>query len=138
MMCLKKEHSLLNRNPAKAWEWYLDKFKGVFALEPNDAHKALVEIETWCESEDKTFNIITQNVDHLHNKAGSQNVIEIHGTTNAVRCPNHGCDHGEPRGSIPMSEVWADYQSLSRLKTRTIYLMCPKCNVPLGTRTVVR
>ena len=40
-----------NRNPAKAWEWYLDKFKGVFSLEPNDAHKALVELETWCESE---------------------------------------------------------------------------------------
>ena len=77
-----------NRNPAKAWEWYLDKFKGVFALKPNDAHKALVDLEAWCESEGKTFDIITQNVDHLHNKAGSQNVIEIHGTTNAVRCTN--------------------------------------------------
>jgi NAD-dependent deacetylase len=120
-----------NKNPAKAWEWYLEKFKGVFELEPNDAHKALAEIGEWCESEGKTFDIITQNVDHLHNKAGSQNVIEIHGTTNAVRCPNHGCDHGSPRGSIPMSEVWEDYQKFGQTKDPNDLPCCPKCEIPL-------
>jgi NAD-dependent deacetylase len=127
----KGTQAYFNKNPAKAWEWYLDKFKGVFDLEPNDAHKALVELESWCDDEGKDFGIITQNVDHLHNKAGSNNVIEIHGTSNAVRCPTIGCDHGEPLGSIPMTHVWPDYIRFEQTKDPKDLPMCHKCDVPL-------
>ena len=126
----KGTQSYFNQDPAKAWEWYLEKFKGVFSLEPNEAHKALVDLETWCEDQGKSFGIITQNIDHLHNKAGSKNVIEIHGTSNAVRCPIRHCELAEPYGSVAMSEVWEDYARFEQTKDPSDLPCCPKCEIP--------
>jgi NAD-dependent SIR2 family protein deacetylase len=53
-----------------------------FDPQPNDAHKAIVQLE----NAGLVTGIITQNVDELHQKAGSKNVIEMHGTLSRTKC----------------------------------------------------
>lgn len=54
---------------------------------PNYTHKFLKQLE----DKKKVIHIITQNVDNLHSKAGSKNVLELHGTAYVVHCLN--CDY---------------------------------------------
>jgi len=70
------------RDPVVVWNWHHDRRATARDAEPNAAHKALVELE------DKTlsFTLLTQNVDGLHQRAGSRNVIELHGSIFKNRC----------------------------------------------------
>jgi NAD-dependent deacetylase len=70
------------RDPALVWEFYNYRRCLLTRVRPNAAHRALVEIES-CADE---FVLITQNVDGLHQIAGSRRVLEIHGNIGAVRC----------------------------------------------------
>ncbi len=68
----------------EVWEWF-DYRRGVLQkCEPNPAHIALAKWEKHFEE----FTIVTQNVDGLHTRAGSENVIEVHGNINRSRCLN--------------------------------------------------
>ena len=62
------------RNPALVLEFYNQRRQQVRAAQPNAAHKALVDLEQGYD-----VRIITQNVDDLHERAGSQNVLHLHG-----------------------------------------------------------
>lgn len=70
------------RDPKLIWDWYAWRREAVKAVRPNPGHYALVKLET-CVPE---FTLITQNVDSLHRMAGSQNVLELHGNIQRVRC----------------------------------------------------
>lgn len=74
------------RDPRLVWEWYKWRMEIVFKARPNPAHEALAELERLgvlkC--------IITQNVDGLHQRAGSKCVIELHGSLWRVRCTTCG------------------------------------------------
>lgn len=70
------------RNPKLVWDWYAWRREAVKGARPNAAHYALVEMERHIPD----FTLITQNVDGLHQMAGSQNVIELHGNIQRVRC----------------------------------------------------
>jgi NAD-dependent deacetylase len=69
-----------NKNPALVNEFYNLRRKQVLEVQPNAAHKALVKLE-------KKFdvNIITQNIDDLHERAGSKKVLHLHGEIRKVR-----------------------------------------------------
>ena len=69
-------------DPPLVWEWYNWRRELIAPIEPNPAHYALVEIERGSPQ----FTLITQNIDGLHSKAGSRNVLEIHGNIWKVRC----------------------------------------------------
>lgn len=69
-------------NPALVWEWYEWRRGLITHAQPNPAHYALVEIEKRVSS----FTLITQNVDGLHQQAGSQNILELHGNIWHNRC----------------------------------------------------
>lgn len=71
-----------SRDPKLVWEFYNWRRRLLSGLTFNPAHKALVEIE----SRTPRFTLITQNVDRLHVKAGSRNLLEIHGNLWKVRC----------------------------------------------------
>ena len=73
-------------NPQLVWEWYNWRRELLAPISPNPAHYALVEIER----QTPQFTLITQNVDGLHGKAGSRNVIEIHGNIWKVKCTQCG------------------------------------------------
>lgn len=62
------------RNPEVVQDFYNQRRKQVLAAQPNDAHRGLVELEKYYD-----VQIITQNIDDLHERAGSSNVIHLHG-----------------------------------------------------------
>jgi NAD-dependent deacetylase len=70
------------RDPKLVWDWYAWRREAVKAVRPNPGHYALVEIE----QRTPNFTLITQNVDGLHRMAGSQNLLELHGNIQRVRC----------------------------------------------------
>ena len=70
------------RDPKLVWDWYAWRREAVKGVRPNPGHYALVEIEKRIPH----FTLITQNVDNLHRFAGSQNVLELHGNIQRVRC----------------------------------------------------
>lgn len=82
------------RNPKLVWEWYLWRRSLVSTAAPNAGHIALARLEPEFDS----FTLITQNVDGLHLRAGSQNVIELHGSIMRSRC--HSCSY--PAGDLAL------------------------------------
>lgn len=74
------------RNPRLVWEWYAWRRELVGGAEPNKGHIALAEMERKILQ----FTLITQNVDGLHQIAGSQNVLELHGNIRRTKCSREG------------------------------------------------
>ena len=70
------------RDPKLIWDWYAWRREALKGVRPNSGHYALVEMEKRVPS----FTLITQNVDGLHRMAGNQNVLELHGNIQRVRC----------------------------------------------------
>lgn len=70
------------RNPKRVWEWYAHRRVLAERAEPNAGHFALAEIERRAA----TFTLITQNIDSLHQRAGSRKVIELHGNIQRSKC----------------------------------------------------
>ena len=68
-----------NTNPSLVWEFYSYRREVVLTKRPNDAHHAIAEFEKRMVKEGREVHVITQNVDGLHQTAGSKNVIELHG-----------------------------------------------------------
>jgi len=73
-------------HPQIVWDWYADRRKNVDKVAPHAGHKALVEMESFFES----LLLVTQNVDGLHQLAGSSNVIELHGNIRQSICSQTG------------------------------------------------
>lgn len=69
-------------NPNLVQKWYQHRREIIFNSQPNAGHLALVDMENLFSK----FNIITQNIDNLHQRAGSKNVIELHGNINRNYC----------------------------------------------------
>jgi NAD-dependent SIR2 family protein deacetylase len=76
------------------WARGLIGWRRMRAARPNDAHRALAALE----SQGRVAQLVTQNVDGLHQSAGSRNVIDLHGRVNVVRCL--GCERRMPREQV--------------------------------------
>jgi len=74
------------RHPEKAWEMLKEMFATIEKAAPNPAHRALAELE----ERGLLRAVITQNVDSLHQAAGSRRVIEFHGSNRDLVCPQCG------------------------------------------------
>ncbi len=70
------------RDPGLVWEWYNWRREIIHPLEPNKGHKFIADLE----KNTSDFTLITQNIDGLHQKAGSKNCVELHGNIWRVRC----------------------------------------------------
>jgi len=71
------------RDPASFWSFYSQRFQTLTDKAPNRAHEALAELERAGVLQ----AVITQNIDQLHRRAGSENVVEVHGTIATSSCP---------------------------------------------------
>jgi NAD-dependent deacetylase len=69
-------------DPAKVWEFYGRRLAMLGAAEPNDGHRVLAELEErgWVRA------VITQNIDRLHERAGSRALVEVHGSIRTSSC----------------------------------------------------
>jgi len=90
------------RNPSLVWEWYNWRRELLATKEPNPAHRALVKMELDIKSRHAEFCLLTQNVDGLHEMAGSRNLIELHGNIWKVRCTGCGDVTEDRRVPIPI------------------------------------
>lgn len=72
------------------WDYKLEGFEQFRNAEPNDAHRALAELERM----GKIYTLVTQNIDGLHQDAGNSSVIELHGTNREIECT--GCGKRTP------------------------------------------
>ncbi len=74
------------RNPQLVWEWYRYRQELINRTKPNKGHFALARLE----QATRDFCLVTQNVDGHHARAGSKQVIELHGNLYRARCPEDG------------------------------------------------
>jgi NAD-dependent deacetylase len=96
------------RDPGLVWDWYAWRRKLVAQAAPNPGHLALAEIQDLAQN----LTLVTQNVDGLHQRAGSRDVIELHGNIGRTKCSVEGSEveKYEESGSPPV---------------------CPSCGAPL-------
>jgi len=91
--------SAFARDPKVVWEWYNWRRSVLAQVQPNAGHYALAELEKRLPA----FTLITQNVDGLHELAGSRNVLRLHGSVWSVRCI--ACRRESMDKRIPMPEI---------------------------------
>ena len=72
-------------DPVKVWSFYSLRLRVLVEAEPNDGHRALAELER----AGHVSALVTQNIDGLHQRAGSRDVTEVHGSIGTATCP--GC-----------------------------------------------
>lgn len=88
-------------NPARVTSWYDWRRLKCLEAEPNPGHVALAAIERRLCQSGRTFLLITQNVDGLHQRAGSERVIEIHGSIHRWSCSSTRRRAAVPHGPFP-------------------------------------
>ncbi len=133
-------------NPRRVWEWYGWRRGEMLKAKPNPAHKALARLE----EKTRQFHLITQNIDNLHKRAGSVNIIEIHGNAFRNRCtkcrhlyPDETCDFEEPAilptcpecGSMARVDVVWFGEQLPREALEKSLLAAQKCDTFLSVGT---
>ena len=138
------------RNPELVWEWYNFRRNLINKVEPNPGHYALAEMEKMFPN----FHLITQNVDNLHRRAGSENIYELHGNIMRNRCvdcskrydyddfqfsPNEGVPRCECGGLIRPDVVWFG-EMLPQEQLRKSFAAARTCDVfmSIGTSAVVQ
>ncbi len=89
------------RDPKLVWTWYNERKAAHSRAEPNAGHYALAELERAF----RDFTLATQNVDSLHLRAGSRNMLELHGNLREARCTR--CDARRAIGDtgLPLGEI---------------------------------
>ncbi len=107
------------RDPRRVWSFYRDRIDVLRAAVPNAAHHSLAELER----RGFVSAIVTQNIDTLHTRAGSRNVIEVHGSICSAQCP--GCLSTEPADTV-----------LAQLEVRSTPL-CTRCGTVLKPGVVL-
>jgi len=70
------------RDPKLVWEWYAARRASIAGVQPNPGHAALAALERHFDK----FTLVTQNIDSLHQRAGSREVVELHGNITRVKC----------------------------------------------------
>jgi NAD-dependent deacetylase len=84
------------RDPPLVWRWYQERRKMIATTKPNPGHYAIAEFEGHFDK----FVVVTQNIDDLHRKAGSRNIVEVHGNIFRYKC----FDLGHPVESLPRTD----------------------------------
>jgi NAD-dependent deacetylase len=108
-------------DPDVYWQFWGHMRQAATAASPNEAHRALAQWEKQLE-EGQKLCLITQNVDELHQRAGSSNVVELHGSIFRTRCSNIKC-------SLP---VFSDSEFIENKSPK-----CARCGSPLRPDVVL-
>jgi len=104
------------KNPDMVWEWYQYRRKIIYKAKPNPGHKAIAKFQDYFNE----VQVVTQNIDNLHQRAGSKTVYELHGSIERNYCidcktyynnPNFGFDDKAPKcmhcgGLVRPDVVW--------------------------------
>lgn len=113
--------SVLEREPHGVWKLFGGLRETLKTAQPNAAHLALAALERSLKPE-QNFLLITQNIDGLHQRAGSQNVVELHGTMERSKCSDSNCS------SLAFVDTRSHLEQLP---------LCEVCGAPLRPDTVL-
>jgi NAD-dependent deacetylase len=94
------------RDPRLVWEWYDWRRQVIHKAQPNAGHRALVALEDRIAAlphREGSFTLVTQNVDGLHDRAGSGEVLKLHGDIWLMRCT--ACGALERNEDVPLKEL---------------------------------
>jgi NAD-dependent deacetylase len=136
-------------DPGLVWRWYMARLEMVESAQPNAGHRALAQLESLAPS----FTLVTQNVDDLHERAGSRNVLHLHGSILLFRCNECSAGYGLRReertaempptcpvcgGMVRPNVVWFG-EGLPAQTSNRAWLASERCEVMLvvGTSAVV-
>jgi NAD-dependent deacetylase len=108
------------RDPDRFWRFYGDRFASLVDKRPNEAHLALAELER----RGLIKAVITQNIDRLHRVAGTQRLIEVHGSIEWSVCMECG-------SKVPLERV------IEQLRTHDGAPECASCVTPLKPDVVL-
>ena len=112
--------------PKSAFRAYLKHFyKPIMQAEPNAGHKALSDLEQVLKADDSNFHrkplynfdVVTMNVDGFHQRAGNENVHEVHGTVMTYRCVKNG-------HAMDIQEALNNYMATKKFRMQK----CTECN----------
>ncbi|NQW30890.1 MAG: NAD-dependent deacylase [Ignavibacteria bacterium] len=92
-------------NPTRVLEWYEYRRNVINDAQPNAGHYAIAELQKRCQASGKEFTLVTQNVDRLHQRAGSVNVLEVHGNLEENKCSVGRTNCDEPVTDAPHDTV---------------------------------
>jgi NAD-dependent deacetylase len=101
-------------DPKLVWTWYNERRKAHGSAQPNAGHVALAALERRCAD----FTLVTQNVDSLHIRAGSRNVLELHGNLREARCTHCGARR-DLRDGMPLDEI--DHECGGRFRPDVVW-----------------
>ena len=93
-------------DPSLVWEFYHYRREVMGTKSPNAAHLAIAECEERLAKENRRLVVITQNIDELHKRAGSKNILELHGSLFRVRCTK--CNNETENKDSPICEALRD------------------------------
>ncbi|MHC9138287.1 SIR2 family NAD-dependent protein deacylase [Pseudomonas aeruginosa] len=115
-------------DPALVWGWYEWRRLKVLGVQPNPAHRAIAALSGRIAG----TRLVTQNVDDLHERAGSRDVLHLHGSLHAPRCPACG-------GQVRPGVVWFG-EALPEAALREAFAAACECDLLLsvGTSGVVQ
>ncbi|NNF08041.1 MAG: NAD-dependent deacylase [Candidatus Eisenbacteria bacterium] len=88
-------------NPQRVWRWYQWRGQKVSEAQPHKGHQWLARLES--EAHLPSFHVVTQNVDRMHQRAGNNGVIELHGNIMTARCTLH-CGFTMPSADVPKED----------------------------------
>lgn len=94
------------RDPELVWRFYQERRAALATVAPNAAHHALVEFERALEAAGARFTLVTQNVDDLHERAGSRRLLHMHGELAVLACERcatrrRDLEHVDPAVFVP-------------------------------------
>ncbi len=116
------------KDPVGQWRWYLARFANMAEKAPNAGHRALVELERRWPGR---FLLVTQNIDTLHEQAGSTRMMKVHGSSALARCSRAGCVNGAPTGTLrraDLRDAFARFEARPCVETLPV---CPACGAIL-------
>ncbi len=111
--------SAFRRDPEKVWSFYAPRFSMLTSAEPNDGHLAVAELER----RGYVQAVVTQNIDLLHERAGTSELVEVHGSIRQCECPGCGATY-------PLAEV-------RRMLDGAAVPRCPACETVLKPGAVM-
>jgi len=103
------------RDPVLVWTWYNERKAAHQRAAPNSGHYAIAHLETLVPD----FTLATQNVDSLHLRAGSRNLLELHGNLRSARCTKCGARRPLDGDGLPIAEI--DHECGGRMRPDIVW-----------------
>ncbi len=117
-------YRFFRRDPVGSWQWYRARFRTALGAKPNAAHFALAALERWHRDRGGEFLLVTQNIDTLHEQAGSDEFVKVHGSADRARCSSPRCPSGSTE-TVALADL--DFSAFERQPRLEAIPRCARC-----------